>query len=50
VSRVTRFVLAHRRLVVGFWVVLTIVGIATPRVRQDAEVEVAAGAGSKGGL
>ena len=28
-SAVTRFVLAHRRLVVAFWVVLTIVGIAT---------------------
>jgi RND superfamily putative drug exporter len=29
VSALTRFVLAHRRLVVAFWVVLTIVGIAT---------------------
>jgi putative drug exporter of the RND superfamily len=28
-SALTRFVLAHRRLVVAFWVVLTIVGIAT---------------------
>src|SRR5919198_4217084 len=25
----TRWILAHRRLVVGFWVVLTLVGIAT---------------------
>jgi RND superfamily putative drug exporter len=29
VSALTRFVLAHRRLVVGFWLVLTIVGIVT---------------------
>jgi putative drug exporter of the RND superfamily len=28
-SGLTRFVLAHRRLVVGFWLVLTIVGIVT---------------------
>jgi putative drug exporter of the RND superfamily len=29
VSAITRFVLAHRRLVVAFWVVLTIVGVVT---------------------
>jgi putative drug exporter of the RND superfamily len=28
-SALTRFVLAHRRLVVAFWVVLTVVGVAT---------------------
>src|SRR3954452_23313077 len=28
-TSLTRWVLAHRRLVVGFWVVLTLVGIAT---------------------
>jgi putative drug exporter of the RND superfamily len=29
VARLTRWVLAHRKLVVGFWIVLTLVGIGT---------------------
>src|SRR3954469_8739126 len=28
-THLTRWVLAHRRLVVGFWVLITLVGIAT---------------------
>src|SRR5438132_2416727 len=29
ISRITAFVLAHKRLVVGFWVLVTLVGMAS---------------------
>src|SRR3954452_16629845 len=35
-TSLTRWVLAHRRLVVGFWVVVTIIGMASSGAATDA--------------
>src|SRR3954452_1600476 len=35
-TKLTRWVLAHRKLVVGFWVVVTLIGIATAGAATDA--------------
>src|SRR4051794_35399172 len=35
-TKLTRWVLAHRKLVVGFWVVVTLVGIGTAGAATDA--------------
>src|SRR4051794_3198297 len=36
ISRITSWVLAHKRLVIGFWIVLTIVGGATSGAASKA--------------